>query len=295
MNVVKQLEIREHQGSVYSIAFDGSFLYSAGADSFVTRWNLQTGTQDKFAIKFNAPVYKVSVFENLLFAGLSTGEFHVFDIEKRQELKHFTQHTKAIFSIEINYQKRQLFVGDAEGNLSVWSIDALKLLIYLPLDSGKIRAITFSSDANKVAIGGQDGNIVLFDTGNFNELAKWFAHNDGVCSLYFDEKNSDLIYSGGKDALMKTWVKGEQEVSIPAHNYAVYKIKRLADSILISASRDKSIKLWGNELYPLKKLTIKDGGHSHSVNDLCVLNQYQFASCSDDRRIIVWNFNAHQD
>lgn len=295
MNIFKQLEIREHQGSVYSIAYDGNYLYSGSADCFITRWNLQTGTQDKFAIKFNSPVYKVVVFEKLLFAGLSSGELHVFDIEKREELKHYTQHKKAIFSIAINDINRQIYVGDSEGNLSVWSIDSLKLLIYLPHDCGKIRALAISSNGGHVAIGGQDGKIVLYDTQSFNEISSWSAHKDGVTSLIFDHSNSDILYSGGKDAYMKKWVSGKQSVAIPAHNYAVYKIAFLSDEILVSVSRDKSIKLWTSNLEPLKKITIKEGGHNHSVNDLCIINSSQFASCSDDRRIIVWSANDLRD
>ncbi|NDE11194.1 MAG: hypothetical protein EBZ95_11615 [Chitinophagia bacterium] len=48
----KSKDISGHSAAVYSIAFDGIYIYSASGDRYVTRWNLQTGIQDKFAIQF---------------------------------------------------------------------------------------------------------------------------------------------------------------------------------------------------------------------------------------------------
>ena len=54
---IKILEISGHAGAVYTGAVDQNFLYSGSADRYVTRWNIETGEQDKFAIKMDQSVY----------------------------------------------------------------------------------------------------------------------------------------------------------------------------------------------------------------------------------------------
>ena len=74
MSYHKQIEIREHSGAVYDVCFDGTYLYSASADKFVTRWNLETGQQDNFAIKFEQSPYAIDINGNLLIIGLANSK-----------------------------------------------------------------------------------------------------------------------------------------------------------------------------------------------------------------------------
>ena len=96
----KKLEITGHAGAVYCCLVSDGFVYSGGADHYLTRWDLSTGEQDKFAIKFEHSVYAIEIIENnILVVGLSSGDLHFFNLEERKEVKYFTQHKKAIFSI----------------------------------------------------------------------------------------------------------------------------------------------------------------------------------------------------
>jgi WD40 repeat protein len=61
MRFSKLKEISGHAAGIYSLAFDGELCYSASADRYVTRWNLATGLQDKFAIRFDASVYSIAI------------------------------------------------------------------------------------------------------------------------------------------------------------------------------------------------------------------------------------------
>lgn len=289
----KQKEITGHSGAVYCCLVKDEFVYSGGADHFLTRWSIETGEQDKFAIKFEHSVYSLEIInENILVVGLSSGGMHFFDLKERKEIKFFTQHAKAIFSIKTNAEKNQLFVTDAEGNLSVWNTIDYSLMIYLPLDCGKIRKIAFSQYHDIAAFACQDGTIRIFDTEYFNEIKTINAHRDGATSVLFHALNSDVLISGGKDALIKVWKWNEEELveTIVAHNYAVYDLISLNEGqSFVSASRDKSIKIWNSNDFGFKgKLDLKKRGHRHSVNQLASISENQFVSCSDDGRLIIW-------
>ncbi len=290
----KRQEIIGHSAAVYALIANAEFVYSGSADNYVARWLTATGEQDKFAIKFEQSVYALEFFgDNLLAVGLADGGLHIFDLAQRTELKYFTQHTKAIFSIASNASKQQLYVSDAEGNLSVWNTNSLELLIYIPLDCGKIRSMAVSSTGDHFVLACQDGNLRILDTEFFNEIHTISAHKDGATSVVFHPTKEDLLISGGKDALIKIWNWKEESLieTIVAHNFAVYDLLSIHDGAqFVSASRDKTIKVWNSSDFSfVQRLESKNGGHRHSVNGLAKIDEETFVSCSDDKRIIVWS------
>lgn len=290
----KLKEFIGHAAGVYSLASDGSYIYSASADKYVARWNISNGEQDKFAVKFENPVYSICLAKNnqLLIAGLANGNMHVFDLEKRTEIKFFTQHIKAVFVVAENKLKDQFYSADADGNLAIWDSEQLSLLLYLPLNCGKIRRLSVSEDGSFFAISSQDDFVRVFDTLYFNEICSFKAHKDGATSVMFHPLDNSKILSGGKDALLKlwNWKSSELIAEIPAHNYVIYDIISLNNGLhFATASRDKTIKIWNTEsMVFLQRLDHKEGGHRHSVNCLIKINEIEFASGSDDKRIIHW-------
>ncbi|XOV68630.1 MAG: WD40 repeat domain-containing protein [Fluviicola sp.] len=285
----KEREISGHAGAIYSCTFDGTYIYSGSADKFVARWIPEEGIQDKFAIKFEHSIYALEHYESFLLVGRSDGGFHVFNTDSRTEEKYFTQHTKAIFTIQINPVKGHCYVADADGNVSVWDVNEWELLLYLPLDCGKIREIAVAQDGSRIAICGQDGNIRIFDTDTFNEIFTINAHKNGATAASFDGASNDLLISGGKDAMLRLWdlPSGACLKEIPAHNFAIYKIMQVGEAI-VSVSRDKTVKIFSKDFQFIKRLDHKEGGHKHSVNDAVPLDDYRFVTCGDDSRMIIW-------
>ncbi|MCR9174083.1 MAG: hypothetical protein NXI10_16395 [bacterium] len=285
----KEREISGHSGAIYSCTFDGSYIYSGSADKFVARWIPEEGIQDKFAIRFEHSIYALAYTAAYLLVGRSDGGFHVFNTESRVEEKYFTQHTKAIFNITVNESTSHCYVADADGNMSVWDCESWELLLYLPLDCGKIREIAVSSDGSRIAVCGQDGFLRVFDTETFNELFTINAHKNGATAACFDGNNNDLIISGGKDAMLRLWdlPSGSCLKEVPAHNFAIYKILQLGDTF-ISASRDKTVKIFSNNLQFIQRLDHKEGGHKHSVNDAVQLDENRFVTCGDDSKMVIW-------
>ncbi|MEN9399975.1 MAG: hypothetical protein RL632_1076 [Bacteroidota bacterium] len=292
--VQKISECSGHSSGIYTVVVFDQKVYSASADGFVARWDIGLGTQDKFAINIGKPVYSlmVSATGDFLMAGTNAGDLYVFDLEKRCEIKHFVQHKTAIFSIVENLHKGVLYSSDADGNVAVWDANTLAHQLFLPLGCGKIRRMSVSSDGAFLAIGGQDGFVRILDTDFYNEVSSFYAHQDGVSAVLFHPEKNEILYSGGKDAILRLWdwKSGTIQKEIPAHNFVIYDILYVPEnSLIISASRDKTIKLWKEDLNFVERIDLREGGHRHSVNSLVSYSKNQFVSASDDKRIISWS------
>ena len=291
----KEKEILGHAAAVYTVDFFQGKIYTGSGDKYVTRWDIQSGAQDQFAIKLENSVYKIKIISSKeqLIIGTSTGDFHVVDLVAKREIHFFKQHKSAIFEIAVLESKKLVFISDAEGNVSVWDLDIWKLVIYLPFDCGKIRSVVFSKDNEKAYLACQDGKIRVLSTTTFNLIDSFDAHLMGCNVLLFHPVKEHVLFSAGKDGYLRCWdlLNQKQVIAIPSHNFGIYGLHLLNNnSNLISISRDKSIKIWDiNTLNPLGKIERKQGGHSHAVNSIIGVDDFHFVTVGDDKRILFWS------
>lgn len=296
--VSKVREIVGHVASIYSIDGHKDLVYTASGDHFVARWNIESGLQDAFSIKAEKAVYALKLIssQTILAFGTNSGSIHVIDIEEKKEIRHFVQHKSAVFCIQENEFKNQVYSTDADGNLAVWKKDTWDLLLFIPLDCGKIRSIAVSSNGEQIYLACQDGNIRIFETNGFNEIANFFAHENGTNSLAIFPTNSNFLISGGKDGYLRVWnlIDFSVQIEIPAHNFAVYQILFINEGkTIVTSSRDKSIKIWNaRDCSFIQKIERKHYGHSHAVNDLWKKDENHFVSVGDDKRIILWQLEG---
>jgi WD40 repeat protein len=287
---VKTKEYIGHSGQIFSIDFFGDFIYSASADKFVTRWNLVTDEQDKFAIRFEKSPYSIALISNndKLAVGLENGDLHIFDLSDRKELKFYQQHMSGVFYLLENKSKTHFYSCDADGNLAVWNTSSLKLELFLPFNCGKIRRMTLNSDESKLFLACQDGFIRILETHFYNLIDEIYTHEGGVTALCLDPNNETIFLTGGKDAHLKVWNLTTKRCikSIPAHNYVIYDVLFLVYDKFVTISRDKSIKIWDKKTFSvIQKIDSKSKGHKHSVNSIVKLNETSFVTASDDKTI----------
>lgn len=288
-------EIAGHAAAIYDIQYDGKYIYSASGDKFIARWDNETLEQDKFAIRFPFTPYSLSLSKNNqhLAVGLSDGAMHIFDLNQRQEIKHLQIHQKGIFTLEYLPELNWLLAADGEGLVTLWKSSNYELVVRLPLDCGKVRAAQYHPETDSILIGAQDGKIYSLSCVTLNVSILTHAHEGGVgCILSLENQNTFI--TGGKDGHLRIWDhQWNCLVEIPAHNYMIYDLMQLDEYTIVSASRDKSMKIWDVTTMKVKqKLDLKHKGHRHSVNKLLQLDKHLFASCSDDARVLIWSQTA---
>jgi hypothetical protein len=282
-----------HSGPIYDIDFDAHYVYSAAADGFVTRWDKATGNQDAFAIRCEAVTFSIQLFLNgtKLAIGLASGQVHIVDVVQKRETHHFTQHKAGIFAIYETLDRRFLCIGDADGYLSIWETSTMKLLIILPLSCGKIRSIR-QLNPTSILIAGGTGEVLILETEFFNELKRFYAHEDGTSVLCLDEGRKELI-TGGKDGYLRWWdcETFALKKALPAHQGTIYGLEFISESHFVSVSRDKSVKIWrAEDRTVIQKIMDKSSGHRRSINALCSNKNGQFAYAGDDKLIHLFHF-----
>lgn len=285
----KQLQITGHQGPIYALAQDERYIYSASSDKFVARWHKTTGQQDHFAIRCTQAPFSLLVLpdHNQLLIGLSDGSLHLMDTAQKVELKYLKVHQSAVFALATNPCLDQRYSADADGNLLVWDA-AWNLLLTLPLACGKIRQITVSADGAFFVLACADGYFRKFETTFFNEIQQVFAHHEGCTALSL-LPNGDIL-SAGKDAYIRRWnAAGEKQNAFAAHMGTIYQILQLPTGHYVSASRDKTLKIWSlTDDQICQKLDLQMAGHRHSINALLSVAE-GFVSAGDDKRMIMWH------
>ena len=295
MLLEKRVELTGHAASIYAVCSHNDKIYSASGDKFVAAWDIIQEKQDNFAIKTEFSNYSIEYLTetNLLIIGTSTGAFYVVDVLNKQELHFIVQHTSAIFSMKENRLKNQLYVADADGNLSVWNSLTWELILFLPLLVGKIRKLLVVDQGESIYLACQDGTIRKYDTRFFNEQLVIKAHKEGVNCMAFFPNKDQVIISGGKDGFLRIWSLKTVScvLELPAHNFGIYQILFFNQgNHFCSVSRDKSIKVWNSvDCSVIQKIERKQGGHSHAVNDVCKIDEQTLCTVGDDKRLIVWD------
>jgi WD40 repeat protein len=282
MTFKRRTVFRGHGAPVYAVATDDQFIYSGSGDHYVTRWNVQTGLQDTFAIKLEQAPYCLLIATNVLYIGTANGTLAAISISDKQLLWEYNYSGRALFSL-LETNQGVLF-GDDAGNLCLISTTGKKLFAF-PLDEGKIKAL--SATRTHVYAGCASGWVLEFDNSNFNETNRWKLHDSQVNAIAFQD---ELLISVGRDGHLVILDRVTNAVTkrIPAHYQSIYGMLHMNEH-WITCSMDKTIKIWNSSLDTvLQKITVKEGGHSRSVNALCAFQNANFVSCSDDKNLICW-------
>ena len=73
---------------------------------------------------------------------------------------------------------------------------------------------------------------------------------------------------------------------ITEHNKWIFLMNIFPSGNLISVSRDKSIKIYNNNLEIIQDI---ENAHNSDINYIGIIDENNFITCSNDKSIIFWN------
>ena len=133
--------------------------------------------------------------------------------------------------------------------------------------SAGVRSVAFSPDGARIASGGFDGAIKLWDAASGKLLRTFEGHSKEVNSVAFSPDGA-RIASGSLDHTIKLWnaASGQLLLTVNGHSEAVMSVAFSPDgSRLASGSLDHTIKLWDAAS---GKLLRSLDGHSSGVTSV---------------------------
>lgn len=282
-----------HKQAIYCLASnDSSCFFSSGADGYVVKWEINNPDGD-LIMQSDAPVYAILIIDsNRILVANAKGMLYVYDLSEKIIFKAIQAHESAIFSLAAS--ENYIVSGDQNGWLHIWDKN-LQLIAKKRVFLKSIRSIQYLKN-NQWLISGSDCRVALFDFDK-KEMREINSHQSTVFAAVADQ-NKENIYSVGRDAILKkTQLSDSKELNaIPAHTLHIHTLSLcMNDSILITGSMDKTIKVW--QCSDMKLLKVLDfqrhQAHLSSVNTLLCLQNNLFLSAGDDKQIICWKMDTN--
>ncbi|MFZ9753320.1 MAG: WD40 repeat domain-containing protein, partial [Cyanobium sp.] len=171
------------------------------------------------------------------------------------------------------------------------------------LHPGPVLSVTWSADGQRLASGGSDGTVRVWEAASGRELAVLEGHKGLVRSVSWSS-DGQLLASGGEEGTVRLWdaASGCELAVLEGHKEPVMSVAWSADGQrLASGGSDGTVRLWdkasGRELAVLE-------GHKGPVRSVgWSADGKRLASCGSDGTVRLWKaasgqhlavLNAHQ-
>ncbi|KAJ9500683.1 beta transducin [Exophiala xenobiotica] len=156
-----------------------------------------------------------------------------------------------ILSVCFSPDERLLAVSTLDNTVKVFFVDSLKLFLTLYGHKLPVLSMDISYDSKLIVTSSADKNVRVWGL-DFGDCHKaFFAHQDSILSVLFvpnnNEGNGHHFFSASKDKVIKYYDadKFEQIQKLDGHHGEIWAMAVAhSGEFLISASHDKSIKMW---------------------------------------------------
>lgn len=227
--------IKAHDGPTWSIHVhpDGKSMVSGSADKSAKFWNFQVVQEEIPGTKRTTPRLKL----------VHTRTLKVSD---------------DILSLRFSPDARLLAVSLLDNTVKVFFTDSLKLFLNLYGHKLPVLNMDISFDSRLIVTCSADKTVRLWGL-DFGDCHKSFlAHEDSIMAVAFVPTNRDQnghnFFSASKDRVIKYWDgdKFEHIQKLTGHHGEIWALTiSRSGEFIVSASHDKSIRIWEQTDEPL--------------------------------------------
>jgi WD40 repeat protein len=302
-----------------SLSADGKWLaageYISGASckppAAISLWEVESA-KIKLAVPHNRDLTGIGflAFRNHLVYSDITGLAGVVEVENGREIAQFLGHravavnrkgTGIIWSLAVAPDGRLIATGSEKNTVKLWTPDGRETRTLrgpgeaTEADGHSVHAIAFSRDGRKLAVGGYDDGIPIFDPASGQKLLRLAGHQGTVLAIKFSPDDR-LIATAGEDSLAKVWDAADGQLlrTLKGHANQVTCLAWTPDGKrLASAGKDRTIRFWNVET-GLEVLTLKE--HADSVTSLAFSSDGRgLFSASWDGTVRLWRAATEEE
>ncbi|MBW4510083.1 MAG: WD40 repeat domain-containing protein [Scytonematopsis contorta HA4267-MV1] len=244
-----------------------------------------------------------------LVASGSRGETKIWDLTQGELIGTFSEYpwitsgqVDEINSLAFSSDGQTLVSGGADSTIKIWHVGANDLIDILHKHNGMVRCVAFTPDGRIFATGGDDRKILFWDLTQRQVVNTLSLEDTAAHSLLFSQDGKTLVT--GSYRKIKVWrllrrsrniditnLEGSLQHTFTGHSHIVRALAMSADAkILVSGSRDKTIKVWQLETGELIH-TLQ--GHRDGVYAVALSPDNQIiASGSADKTVKLWHLES---
>jgi len=269
-----------HQSAVYGVSFadNGRLLVTAGADGTIKLWNTANNNHIKTLDTDKGPATALVTRGNLALTGHSEGDIVLWDLDEGVKQRTYKRNDARIWALAFAGSRNRFWSAGHDWAIALWDIQTPSTpLQVLEEHTNPVQAVSYSSETVRLASGGADKTVRLWNGASFEQVRIYRRMGDFVSALGFSRDGRNLVAGllDGNIRLMKT--TRSRSKRIKAHDGAIVGVKFYSDKRFVTAGKDGSIKTWSvNNARPLAHIVV---GARRSLSAIDV--------SSDTRQIVV--------
>ena len=232
---------------------DGKWLIVGGDAPYILVINLATLNPIKIE-GHNGTVTKLMFLPNseyFISYSIQDSTLRINDYVNSSELKRFN---KRYTAISLSRDGKVMVAGDEKGYLDIWNTDNMDRVESTQITESPIYAIEFSPDNKTVAIGNEEGVVLIGDVipGDIFITGEILGQRSRVNSIKFSPDGS-LLATASLEGTVQLWVRNRMDKMLPVafkdHDDYVWSIEFNASSdYLLAGTKDGVLKLWPTKL-----------------------------------------------
>ncbi len=201
---------KHHKKGVFGITMINRELYTLGGQGMLSKWSLQNVGQVESMKISGDSLRSIAFSDSIIYVGASDKSIFMIDLHTKtivDVIKH--AHENSVFSLAFDPQLQHLLSGGRDAMLNIWT-EGTSLNIYkgVPAHLFTINAIKLNPSGKLFATASRDKTIKIWDAKSYKLL------------------------------------KVIESIRDLGHVNSVNHLLWLSESILISCSDDRSIKIW---------------------------------------------------
>lgn len=266
-----------------SSAFDsenGLHLASGDGDGRVLLWSVNSEkplgnlkSQENKAKAHDSRVACVEFHPSAKYLATASHDttWRLWDLTTGAEILIQEGHSDACHTLSWSIDGSLLASGGYDAIGRIFDIRSGKIIMYLDSHIDHIYTLDWGTDGHRIMSGAADGFLKVWDLRQVKEVASIGAHSNGVANVrwfkgtdgpgsvdlpakdnrgFLPKKSGTVFVTGGMDSNVNVWSADDwaKVKALKAHEGTVTGVDMSADGrFIVSASRDKTIKVWGRE------------------------------------------------
>lgn len=177
--------------------------------------------------------------------GGKKGGVVVWDIKNGDRVIEVGREFDIVLGADISPDNRRIALGGPGRNMKIFDSVSGEQLHSIKKHSDWLMTLAYSPDGVLLASGGRGGDLFVWEADTAIEFYNLIGHSNAVTSISW-RPDSNVLASASEDGSVILWEmnEGKQIKKWNAHSGGVLSVNYAPDGRLVTAGRDKTIKIW---------------------------------------------------